>query len=128
MSAPAVTSIADRTTWAKRNPTAKVLPVNVPKRKLTDIEKKSRKVSAEQKKESHATIREYLLERAERYAELAEAHTVKVSKIEELINSSTHYKKPRAPTLQNAILHYMCEKVNGGMFICIILYPRDAPI
>ncbi|KAF8514582.1 hypothetical protein BU17DRAFT_52502 [Hysterangium stoloniferum] len=30
-----------------------------------------------------------------------------------MLNSQTHYKKSRAPTLQNAIVHFLAKKVNS---------------
>jgi hypothetical protein len=71
MSTPAapIVPLADRTTWAKRNPCAKVQPLTEPKRKLTPAEKATRKIASAQKKQSqaalNAAIAEYLQQRAE---------------------------------------------------------------
>jgi hypothetical protein len=115
-----IASLADRTTWAKRNPTAKVQASREPARKLTDAEKATRKLAAEQKKKGqvalNAAISAYLLERTEKLEALAAEHNVKIKKIENMVNSETHYKKPRAPTLQNAIVHFMSKKINDGEF------------
>jgi hypothetical protein len=122
MSTPAapILPLADRTTWAKRNPSAKVQPLTEPKRKLTAAEKATRKIASAQKKQSqaalNAAIAEYLQLRAERFEEIAVAHNVKVSKVESMVEASTHYKKERAVTLQNAIVHHMSEKINGCGF------------
>jgi len=115
-----VAPLADRTTWAKRNPTAKVQPLSQPKRKLTEAEKATRKLASTQKKQSRAAlneaIAEYLQQRSEKYEELAAEHNVKVSKIMSMVDATTHYKKERAVTRQNAIVHFMSEKINGSEF------------
>ena len=122
MSTPAapITSLADRTTWAKRNPSAKVQPLTEPRQKLTAAEKATRKIASTQKKQSQAAlnaeIAEYLQQRAERFEEIAVAHSIKVSKVTSMVEASTHYKKECAVTLQNAIVHYMSEKINGCEF------------
>ena len=117
---PPVVPLADRTTWAKRNPSAKVQPVTEPKRKLTAAEKATRKIASAQRKESqaalNAAIAEYLQHRAEKFEEIAAEHNVKVSKIAVMVEASTHYKKERRVTLQNAIVHFMSEKINGSKF------------
>jgi hypothetical protein len=99
MSTPAapILPLADRTTWAKRNPSAKVQPLTEPKRKLTAAEKATCKIASAQKKQSqaalNAAIAEYLQLRAERFEEIAVAHNMKVSKVESMVEASTHYKK-----------------------------------
>jgi hypothetical protein len=122
MSTPAapVAPLADRTTWAKRNPSVKVQPLTEPKRKLTAAEKATRKISSAQKKQSqaalNAAIADYLQHRAEKFEEMAAEHNVKVCKITSMVEASTHYKKERAVTLQNAIIHFMSNKINGSKF------------
>ena len=124
MLTPATSSVplADRTTWAKRNPSANVQPLTEPKRKLTHAEKATRKIASAQKKQSqaalNAAIAEYLQQRAEKFEEIATAHNVKVSKVVSMVEASTHYKKERAVALQNAIAHHMSEKINGCEFSC----------
>ena len=120
MSTPAapIAPLADRTTWAKRNPSAKVQPLTEPRRKLTVAEKATRKIASAQRKESqaalNAAIAEYLQQRAEKFEEIAAEHNVKVSKIVAMVEASTHYKKGRRVTLQNAVVHFMSEKINGS--------------
>jgi hypothetical protein len=83
-------------------------------------EKATRKIASAQKKQSqaalNAAIAEYLQQRAERFEEIAATHNVKVSKVMSMVEASTHYKKERAVTLQNAIVHHMSEKINGCEF------------
>lgn len=59
-------------------------------------------------------INAYLEERAEKHAELANCHSVKVAKIEQLVNAGTHYKKQRAPSIYNAVVHHLAGAVNEG--------------
>jgi hypothetical protein len=61
-------------------------------------------------------IAEYLQQRAEKFEEIVVEHNVKVSKVVSMVEASTHYKKERAITLQNAIVHHMSEKINGCEF------------
>jgi hypothetical protein len=116
-----IVPLADRTTWAKCNPAAKVQASCEPTRKLTDAEKATRKLATEQKKKGqvalNAAISTYLLERTEKFEAMAAEHNVKVKKIEDMVNSETHYKRPRAPTLQNAIVHFMAKKINDSKLV-----------
>lgn len=108
----------DRTSWAKRNPTLPTQRLSDPKRKLDAVQKARRKISAEQTKRHrgalNAAILKYLEERAERLDAIAAAHNVKVAKVVKLVNSGTHYAKSRAPSLKNAIVHFMSKKINEG--------------
>jgi hypothetical protein len=41
-----------------------------------------------------------------------------------MVEASTHYKKEQPVTLQNAIVHHMSEKINGGaslMHVALII-------
>jgi len=118
MSAAPATLLSDKTTWAKRNALQKIQPSREPARKLTDAEKASRQLAAGFKKqkqvELNKAVGEYLLDRSTKLQELASAHNVKVTKIEEMVNAETHYKKTRTPSLSNAIVHYLAKTVNEG--------------
>jgi hypothetical protein len=117
---PPVVPLADRTTWARWNPSAKIQPFTEPKRKLTAAEKATHKIASVQRKESqaalNAAIAEYLQHRAEKFKEMAAEHGIKVSKIVAMVEASTHYKKEYRVTLQNAIVHFMSQKINGSKF------------
>ncbi|KAF8507902.1 hypothetical protein BU17DRAFT_71015 [Hysterangium stoloniferum] len=108
---------ADRTTWAKRNPAANVQASREPTHKLTDAKKAMCKLAAELKKTGqvalNAAVSTYLLEQTEKLNALAAVYNVKVKRIEDMVNSQTHYKKSQAPTLQNAIVHFLAKKVNS---------------
>jgi hypothetical protein len=118
MSAVPATLLSDKTTWAKRNALQKIQPSREPARKLTDAEKASRQLAAGLKKQNRVRLNEaveaYILERSTKLQELADAHSVKVAKIEEMVNAATHYKKARTPSLANAIVHYLAKTVNEG--------------
>jgi predicted amidophosphoribosyltransferase len=118
MSAPPATLLSDKTTWAKRNALQKIQPSREPARKLTDAEKASRQLAAGLKKQNQMQLNEavgaYILERSTKLQELADMHNVKVAKIEEMVNASTHYKKARTPSLANAIVHHLAKTVNEG--------------
>lgn len=126
---PVTIPLADKTSWAKRNPTTAVQSSQGPSRKLSEAEKAQRKVAAAERLARNKLLRDdinaYMEERAEKYAELANHHNVKVQKIEELVNAGTHYKKQRAPSLYNAYVHYLSATVNEGELSpshCIIIY------
>jgi hypothetical protein len=132
--------LSDRTTWAKRNGFQKIQPSREPARKLTDAEKASRKLAAGLKKQNQIRLNEavgaYILERTTKLQELADAHSVKVAKIEEMVNAATHYKKTRTPTLANAIVHYLAKTINEGRSPMLwpvlsrltIQHPLDLPL
>jgi hypothetical protein len=110
--------LSDRTTWAKRNASQKIQPTREPSRKLTDADKTSRQLSARLKKQKQAQLNDavgaYIAERTAKLQELADEHSIKVAKIEDMVNAATHYKKPRTPSLANAIVHYLAKTINDG--------------
>jgi hypothetical protein len=117
MSVPTA-SLTDRTTWAKRNALQKIQPTRERAWKLTDAEKASRKLAAGLKRQKQTQLNDavaaYILERTTKLQELADNHSVKVTKIEDMVNAATHYKKSRTPSLANAIVHYLSKMVNEG--------------
>jgi len=118
MSATPITTLTDRTTWAKRNALQKIQPTREPARKLTDAEKASRKLAAGLKRQKQTQLNDavaaYILERTAKLQELADNHGVKITKIEDMVNAATHYKKSRTPSLANAIVHHLSKTVNEG--------------
>jgi len=125
------TILSDRTTWAKRNALQKIQPTREPARKLTDAEKASRQLAAGLKKQKQTQLNDavaaYILERTGKLQELADAHNVKVTKIEDMVNAATHYKKSRTPSLANAIVHYLAKTVNEGQPRTINYIYMDLP-
>jgi hypothetical protein len=118
MSATPTTTLTNRTTWAKRNTLQKIQPTCEPTRKLTDAEKASCKLAAGFKKQKQTQLNNavavYILERTAKLQELADNHGVKITKIEDMVNAATHYKKSQTPSLANAIVHYLSKMVNEG--------------
>jgi hypothetical protein len=98
----------------------KIQPLTKPKQKLTAAKKVTHKIASAWRKESQAalntTIAKYLQQRAEKFKEMAAEHNVKVSKIAAMVEASTHYKKECQVTLQNAIVHFMSEKIIRSKF------------
>ncbi|KAF7965152.1 hypothetical protein HWV62_45392 [Athelia sp. TMB] len=113
----APTVLADRTTWAKRNPTAKVQPKRAPGPKLSTAERARRKAATAERNERatrlHDDVSEYIEESEEKYTEIAKRHSVTVDKVKELITAKTYYKSKRAPSLRNAIVHEFAETINS---------------
>jgi len=118
MSTPPISvgPLADRTTWAKQNPTAKVQPLSKPRRNLTEAEKATQQLASAQKRQGQVAlniaIEGHLQKLSEKYEELAAEHHVNVSKIMSMVGAATHYKKERAVTQTNAIVHFMAQKIN----------------
>jgi hypothetical protein len=55
-----------------------------------------------------------VIEKMANLQELAENNSLKVMKVEDMVNAATHYKKSRTPSLANAIVHYLLKMVNEG--------------
>lgn len=96
-------------------------------RKHSQGEKLRRKAAAAARRERESRLAEdinaFLEERDARFAQIAEAHDIRVGKVEKLVLADTHYKAHRAPNLYNAYIHFLSED-NKGMFphhsqICI---------
>ena len=118
MSTPPISvgPLADCTTWAKWNPTAKVQPLSQPRRNLTEAEKATQQLASSQKRQGQVAlniaIEEHLQKVSEKYEQLAAIHHVKVSKIVSMVGAATHYKKEHVVTRTNAIVHFMAQKIN----------------
>jgi hypothetical protein len=116
MSSAPIVPLSDRTTWAKRNALQKIQRTREPARKLTDAEKASRQLAAGLKKQKQTQLNDavaaYILERTDKLKEVADTHGVKITKIEDMVNAATHYKKSRTPSLANAVVHYLAKTVN----------------
>ncbi|KAF7974214.1 hypothetical protein HWV62_13189 [Athelia sp. TMB] len=104
---------ADRTTWARRNPTEKTQPLRQG-RKLSQGEKLRLKVAAAERREREKKLAEdinaFLEERDARFAQIAETHDIKIEKVKKLVNSDTHYSSHRAPNIYNAYIHHLSEE------------------
>jgi hypothetical protein len=67
-----------------------------------------------------ADLETLLTTQHEELVALAAKHAVKVEYLQKLLKQSSHFKKKRAVTLQNALLHHKSVEVNAGM--SLILY------
>jgi hypothetical protein len=107
-------------TWAERNPLKPVQPVRT-RAKPTDAQKNSQKISAARNKAARvliaADIMALVATRNTQIEELATKHSVTVQHIEKLVNNTSHYKKPRAPNLANALVHMKAAELNAGMLL-----------
>jgi hypothetical protein len=87
--------------------------------KLSNAEENTRKLGKAVKQirstELAADIDALNLERTAQIEALALKHHQKPAHILGLINSTTHYKKSHAPTLQNALAHHKAVEMNKGM-------------
>jgi len=118
-----VAPLADCTTWAKWNPTAKVQPFSQLRQKLTEAEKATCQLASAQKKQGpvalNKAISEHLQELSEKHEELAVEHHVKVSKILSMVGEATHYKKECAVTQPNSIVHFTSQRIDRSKFTTV---------
>jgi len=117
---PASPNIQSSTTWAIRNPTKDVQPTNSRARKvLTTAEKVTRDARRKVLQSNSEAFRDDVLlfqqDREAKIQDLAKKHCKTAKGVRTVLTSATHYKQPRAPTLQNALVHHKTEEVNSGM-------------
>jgi hypothetical protein len=105
-------------TWAECNLHKAMQPVR-PRTKPTDAQRNAQKITAARNKESSVLLAAGILGLAvlhdTQIEELATKHNVTKQHIEKLINNSTHYKKPHAPNLANALVHMKANELNEGI-------------
>jgi hypothetical protein len=116
----------NNSTFAGRNPTRAVIPSCSRGRKvLTNVEKLSADARRLLNKENADALQVELdgifLHRKEEIARLSQKFNKTSDYIQRLLNIGTNYRKSRAPTLQNALIHHKSQEVNGGM-----LFPSSA--
>lgn len=104
-----------------QNPTKTVQPSCSRARKsLTNAEKLSADARRLLNKKNADALQVELdalfLHRKEEVARLSQTFSKSPDFIQRLLNMETNYQKSRAPSLQNALIHYKSEEVNGGMF------------
>src|ERR1700690_1761293 len=98
-----------QTTWAGRNPLINVqssrhrTTLSTAERNTRNLQAAGRKIKAAQ---LALDIDALHLKRAEDIEALALKHHQKPARILDIFNHSTHYKKSRLPTLQNALAHH----------------------
>jgi hypothetical protein len=112
-------------TYAERHPDMPHQKVRVLTNKmLTEAQKATRalRLISDQEKNALMTadLETLLTTQHEELVALAAKHAVKVEYLQKLLKQSSHFKKKRAVTLQNALLHHKSVEVNAGM--SLILY------
>ena len=111
----------DTNTWAECNPQK---PVQETRKwaKLTDTQKNSQKIAAQRNREARIVLSDdittLVATRKQQIDELAIKHSLTCQHIEKLVDNTSHYKKPRAPNLANAIAHLKGKELNAGMQRC----------
>jgi hypothetical protein len=114
-----MSTIQSSTTWATRNPSKDAQPARIrSKGTLTSAEKITRdacrKVLHLNNEEFQEDIALFKKAQDSKIQDLAKKHSKTVSSVHLLLTNATHYKKSRAPTLHNALVHYKSEEVNAG--------------
>jgi hypothetical protein len=104
-------------TWAERNP-EKVVQAARPRPKPTDAQRNAQKVSTNRNKAARILLAEDITNlvatRKQQIEELATQHNVTFQHIQKLIDNTSHYRKPRAPSLSNALVHMKAKELNEG--------------
>jgi hypothetical protein len=90
-----------------------------PQMKPTDAQKIAQKIAAAQNKEFSVLLAVGILGLVVLHdtqtEELATKHNVTKQHLEKLINNSTHYKKPHALNIANALVHMKANELNEGI-------------
>jgi hypothetical protein len=118
MTEPTVNS----SSFAGRNPTKDIIPSRLRQRKtLTNAEKLSanarRLLNKNNADALQVELDAHFLHREEEVARLSEKFSKSSDYIQRILNTETSYKKSRAPSLHNALIHQKTQEVNGGMFL-----------
>jgi hypothetical protein len=108
------------TTWAIRNPLKDVqTPRACSKKTLTDAVKAAHDTKRQLNRANavalQADLNAFTLQCDGRVLELAKRYSKKPSYIQLMLTNMTHYKKSRAPSLQNALIHHKSIEVNEGV-------------
>ena len=91
------------------------------KKNLTEAQKATRalRLISDQEKNALLTtdLEALLITQHKGLEDLAKKHAVKVEYLQNLVTRSPHFKKKRAVSLHNALLHHKAVEVNTGMFL-----------
>ncbi|KAG1903494.1 uncharacterized protein F5891DRAFT_946951 [Suillus fuscotomentosus] len=117
---------ANNLLWAARNPSRPVLvpraPLNVMQKGHSNVQRASRKISAQQRKEAedalHMAIQKALSEHEEKTNHLAIEHGITVEKVKKLMGGERHYKGNQNAQLANALVHAKAQEVNADQPRC----------
>ncbi|KAH7908464.1 hypothetical protein BJ138DRAFT_1012744 [Hygrophoropsis aurantiaca] len=109
----------NNSTWAARNPGRPVIPTREPPPRLSDAQKASRQIAAEQKasraKLLQDAIAKLVADHEDNIKALARAHNVPEKQVKDLIGSHTHYHTKRKPQVLNALVHVKAKEVNQNL-------------
>jgi molecular chaperone GrpE (heat shock protein) len=111
-------------TFATRNPLRDTQPSRATAKSRTNLSNAEKATYSEQhqvKKDANqalaADIENFMVKREEEIQDLAKTHSRKPEYIRDLLDHTSHYKKARPPTLQNALAHHKAIEVNEGVYI-----------
>ncbi|KAG1820769.1 hypothetical protein EV424DRAFT_1539310 [Suillus variegatus] len=110
----------NNSSWAARNPTHPVIPMQSNGRgRLTEAQKASHVLKTAQNKERSKALQEaitqFVQEQGERLHDLVLTHHISDNHIKNLISLETHYKKAHKPQLRNTLIHTKSKEVNEGL-------------
>jgi hypothetical protein len=104
-------------TWAKRNP-EKTVQAARPRPKPTNAQRNAQKITADRNRAARVLLAENITNlvatRTQQIEELATQHNVTYQHIQKLVDNTSHYRKPRAPNLSNALVHMKAKELNEG--------------
>ncbi|KAI6018895.1 hypothetical protein BKA83DRAFT_4057608 [Pisolithus microcarpus] len=108
--------IRDVSTWATRNPGARIIPPR-PSRQISDAQRASWAIAREQRAAKKALLdkamQEYLAQQTSKMEEIALKHNVTVEYLKGLVGGQTHYYSSRKVQRHNALLHAKALEVNA---------------
>lgn len=112
---PANEGIRDVSTWAARNPGARVIQPRR-SRQISEAQKASWAIARQQRAAKKAlldnAVQEYLTQQTSKLEEIASKHSITVEYLKGLIGGQTHYHNPRKVQRHNALLHAKALEVN----------------
>ncbi|KAI6105163.1 hypothetical protein EDD16DRAFT_1486163 [Pisolithus croceorrhizus] len=108
----------NNSTWQVRNPNCPVIPPHVSKNKISNAERASHQIAAEQCAIKHkalqANINLFLEEQKHKLETIATTHDVVVKYLNCLVTSQTNYHTTHKPHLTNVLIHAKAKEVNSG--------------
>jgi hypothetical protein len=123
----AATDTFGANTWAERNPEKAVQGGRI-RAKPTDAQKNAQKITTERNKQARVVLAQditnLIATRKQQIEELATQHSVTIQHIQKLVDNTSHYKKPRAPNLSNALVHMKVKELNEGIPILSLLHSK----
>ncbi|KAI5985881.1 hypothetical protein EDD15DRAFT_2373791 [Pisolithus albus] len=112
---PVNEGIRDVSTWAVRNPGARVIQPHS-SRQISEAQKASWAIARQQRAVKKAVldnaVQEYLTQQTSKLEEIAFKHNVTVEYLKGLVGGQTYYHNPRKVQRHNALLHAKALEVN----------------